>query len=98
MKRFICGLLAFGLAVSLAGCENSAPAWDIAAPEYPWTLTCDEFAASLQEQGTDYTRQQSGAGYSITLPEGTLYSVPVDAVALYFNADQIGRASCRERV
>lgn len=89
MKRFICGLLAFGLAVSLAGCENSAPAWDMEVPEYPWTLTCDEFAASLQEQGTGYDRQQAGAGYSITLPEGTLYSVPVDAVALYFNADQM---------
>ena len=89
MKRFACGLLAFGLAVSLAGCENSAPAWDMEVPEYPWTLTCDEFAASLQEQGAGYDRQQSGAGYSITLPEGTLYSVPVDAVALYFNADQM---------
>ena len=89
MKRFACGLLTFALAASLAGCESSAPAWDMEVPEYPWTLTCDEFAASLQEQGTDYTRQQSGAGYSITLPEGTLYSVPVDAVALYFNADQM---------
>ena len=33
MKRFICGLLAFGLAVSLAGCESSALAGDMEVPE-----------------------------------------------------------------
>lgn len=89
MRRFVCGFLTMFLAISLAGCESSAPTWDMEVPEYPWTLTCDEFAATLQEQGADYTRQQSGTGYSITLLEGTLYAVPMDAVALYFNADQI---------
>ena len=82
MKRFICGLLAFGLAVSLAGCENSAPAWDIAAPEYPWTTTYSAARADPDAAGTPYT----DGGDTLQLQDAALFGCQMQELHLRFNA------------
>ena len=76
---------ALAAALLLAAC---APAQDgpPQAPEYPWTDSCEQTLAALDEAGADYeVTDDAATGVSVTMESGELFGVPVQDLYLLFD-------------
>ncbi len=78
---------ALAAALLLAAC---APAQDgpPQAPEYPWTDSCEQTLAALDEAGADYeVADDAATGVSVTMESGELFGVPVQDLYLRFDTN-----------